>query len=236
MPASTDATTHEHLTGKATKSLLVRGGVVPYRLLTRYKAPLQLKGRRVSLRTLVTMDYEAWRDVQARCRDWLATWKLDPIGGPHEETEGRASFAVRCAKQTRSRRLGTSFAFGIFVSDRFAGYISLFSIERGAKQSAEIGYWVDQQLAGQGLAPEAVTVLLRFAFERLGLHRVQFSIGQSNTASRRVVEKIGLRCEGQLQRYVHVNDAWEDRLLYAITAEEWEERRQTLLDTWLHEG
>ena len=80
---------------------------------------------------------------------------------------------------------------------------------------------------------EAVVVLLRFAFEELHLHRVQIAIIPRNTSSLRVVDKIGLRSEGVAERYLEINGVWEDHVRYAVTSEEWDERRDELLTAWL---
>jgi ribosomal-protein-alanine N-acetyltransferase len=87
--------------------------------------------------------------------------------------------------------------------------------------SASIGYWVDEELAGAGLTPEAVVVVLQFAFETLHLHRVEVAIIPRNTASRRVVEKLALRNEGVALGFLEINGEWEDHVRYAMTAEEW---------------
>ena len=81
--------------------------------------------------------------------------------------------------------------------------------------------------------PEALVVLTRFAFEELGLHRLQIAIIPRNKASRRVVEKLGLREEGIAARYLEINGTWEDHVRYAITAEEWQERAPELRQRWL---
>ncbi len=96
-----------------------------------------------------------------------------------------------------------------------------------------MGYWIDQDCAGHGYVPEALVVLARFAFEDLGLHRLQVAIVPRNQPSRRVVEKLGLRCEGTAERYLEINGVWEDHLRYAITAEEWAQRGQQLLAQWV---
>ncbi len=96
----------------------------------------------------------------------------------------------------RERQLGTGFGFGIFLEGRFAGEITLSSIQRGPFQNGAIGYWIDEELAGSGLVPEAVVVVLQFAFETLRLHRIEVAIIPRNFASRRVAEKLGLRNEG----------------------------------------
>ncbi len=72
--------------------------------------------------------------------------------------------------------MGSGYGFGIFVADRFVGEITLSSIQRGPFQNAFVGYWVDEAMAGQGIAPEATVAILRFAFEELGLHRVEIAI------------------------------------------------------------
>ena len=133
----------------------------------------------------------------------------------------------------RERQLGSGFGFGIFKDDQFCGEVTLSSVQRGPFQNASIGYWIDQEYAGQGLVPEAVVVVLRFAFESLGLHRVEISIIPRNAASRRVVEKLGLRNEGVAERFLEIDGRWEDHIRYAITAEEWSTRRAQLLTTWL---
>src|SRR5947208_1195250 len=116
--------------------------------------------------------------------------------------------------------MGSGFSFGIFVDGRVDGEINLSSIKRGPFQNAYVGYWIDEALAGNGYMPEAVVVLLRFAFEELGLHRVQIAIIPRNRPSRRVVEKLELREEGIAERYLEINGTWEDHVRYAITAEE----------------
>ena len=74
--------------------------------------------------------------------------------------------------------------------------------------------------------------MLRFAFEDLDLHRLQVSIIPRNRPSRRVVEKLGLRNEGVAVRYLQIDGRWEDHIRYAITAEEWAERRDGFLADW----
>ena len=59
------------------------------------------------------------------------------------------------------------------------------------------------------------------------------SIIPRNAASHRVVEKLALRNEGIAVRYLEINGAWEDHVRYALTAEEWIERRDELLADWV---
>jgi len=183
----------------------------------------ELVGRRVRLRPLRDDDYEAWSEVRSRCRDWLLPWEPRPAGAPYP-SEDRTSFITRCSMRERERQLGTGYGSG---SSRWAlrrRDEPLVGLARGF-QNADVGYWVDQAQAGRGYVPEACVLLFRFAFEEIGLHRVQISIIPRNRPSRRVAQKLWLRGEGIALRYLEIDGRWEDHVRYAVTTEEWTERR-----------
>lgn len=190
-------------------------------------------GRHVVLRPLVVEDFPAWREVRSRNADWLLKWEPQRVVGAPDPVESRDAFAVRCGARHREGQLGTGFGYGVFVDGHFAGEINLSIVQRGPFQSSYVGYWIDEERAGKGYTPEALVLLFRVAFEDLHLHRVQISIIPRNTASRRVVEKVGLREEGLAQRYLEINGTWEDHIRYAMTVEEWELRRDELLADWV---
>ena len=75
-------------------------------------------------------------------------------------------------------------------------------------------------------------MICRFAFEELGLHRLEICIVPRNTNSRRVMEVLGIREEGIAERYLEINGTWEDHMRYAITAEEWQARRNEFAANW----
>lgn len=191
-----------------------------------------LIGRRVLLRPLAVEDFAAWREVRRRNADWLVKWEPQRTPGAPDPVENRDAFAVRCGARQRERQLGTGFGYGVFIDGHFRGEINLSIVQRGPFQSAYVGYWIDEACAGHGYMPEAVVLLLGAAFDELRLHRIQISIIPRNTASRRVVEKLAIRDEGVAQRYLEINGTWEDHIRYAITAEEWEQRRAELTTAW----
>ena len=92
---------------------------------------------------------------------------------------------------------------------------------------------MDEAQAGNGYTPEALVVAMQFAFDQLRLHRVQVAIIPRNGPSNRVVAKVGIRSEGVAVRYLEINGQWEDHTRYAMTAEEWAERRDELMAAWI---
>jgi ribosomal-protein-alanine N-acetyltransferase len=129
--------------------------------------------------------------------------------------------------------MGAGYGFGVFAEGDFAGEMNLSSIQRGPFQNAYVGYWIDEAKAGKGYTPEALVVVCRFAFEEIALHRLQIAIIPRNRSSRRVVEKLRIRDEGVALRYLEINGVWEDHVRYAVTAEEWAERRDELRGDWV---
>lgn len=202
----------------------------------RLPSTVELSGRRVVLRPIVAGDFEQWREVRRANAAWLGPWEPARAPGAPDVVEDRAAFAMRCEARQREFDLGVGYGFGIFVAGSLVGEINLSSVQRGAFQSAYVGYWVDHRQAGLGYVPEALVTVARWTFEELGLHRLQVAIIPRNTRSRRVVEKLGLREEGVAVRYLEINGVWEDHVRYAITAEEWAEWGSTLVGQWLVEG
>jgi ribosomal-protein-alanine N-acetyltransferase len=192
-----------------------------------------LYGRRVTLRPLTPEDFPAWREVRRRNTAWLTKWEPRRPSGHPDIVEDPSAFAARCNARQRERQLGAGFAFGVFVGNAFAGEMNLSSVQRGPFQNAYVGYWVDEARAGNSYTSEALVVVSRFAFEEISLHRLQISIIPRNKASRRVVEKLALRCEGTAERYLEINGLWEDHMRFAFTSEEWAERRDQLLKQWV---
>lgn len=192
-----------------------------------------LYGRRVLLRPLVGDDFAQWREVRRRNVDWLTKWEPQRPAGQSDPAEDPRAFSARCSARKREREVGTGYGFGVFAEGALRGEMNLSSVQRGPLQSCYLGYWIDEAVAGRGYTPEALVVAARFAFETLGLHRIQAAIVPRNAASLRVAEKLGLRNEGLAERYLEINGVWEDHFRFAMTAEEWGRRGPELAAIWI---
>jgi ribosomal-protein-alanine N-acetyltransferase len=112
------------------------------------------------------------------------------------------------------------FPFTVLYDGHFAGQLNVGGVVRGSLHSAHLGYWLDRAVAGRGVMPTAVALVTDHCFGPVGLHRVEVNIRPENTASRRVVEKLGFREEGLRRKFLHIAGEWRDHISYALTRDE----------------
>jgi RimJ/RimL family protein N-acetyltransferase len=88
-------------------------------------------------------------------------------------------------------------------------------------RQGELGYALHAGYQGRGLAAEAARAMLRLGFEDLGLHRIQASVIDGNTASTKLLERLGMHQEAHLIESLHFKGEWSDDLIWAIREQEW---------------
>lgn len=181
--------------------------------------PVVLTDGPVVLRPYRRSDAQAWAEVRRRNEKWLAQWEPTPYGSWHE-LNSPASFRAVYADLKRSARQGSAMPFAVCYEDKLVGQLTLGNIVRRAFCSAYAGYWVDSAVAGRGVIPTALALSVDHAFRVGGLHRIEINIRPENKASRRVVEKLGIREEAYHPRYLHIDGAWRDHVGYAVTTED----------------
>ena len=103
---------------------------------------------------------------------------------------------------------------------RIAGVVNLNEIVLGAFRSAYLGYYGMAWCAGQGLMTEAVRLATSFAFDTIGLHRVEANIQPDNVRSIALVRRLGFRHEGFSPRYLRIGGAWRDHERWALLADD----------------
>jgi len=148
-------------------------------------------------------------------RSWLRPWEATNPGAPN-------SFDVRSQLRGLIRQLDdeSGMPFVIEVQGVVQGQLNVANIMYGSVSSAVIGYWVSPEVAGRGVAPTSVALVTDYLMNQVGLHRVEIDVRPENTASLRVIEKLGFRYEGIKQRYIHINGDWRDHYIFALTGEE----------------
>ena len=100
------------------------------------------------------------------------------------------------------------------------GFFNLSQIFRGPFMNAYLGYAVGQAYAGQGYMGEGIELVLGYAFETLGLHRLEANIQPANATSIALAKRAGFRLEGFSPRYLKIDGQWRDHERWAIVAED----------------
>lgn len=152
-------------------------------------------------------------------------WEATPPGfdNPRTSWSDRQSISIYTAMMRSLRRQakeGTALPFAITYEERFVGQLTVGNVVRGAFNSAYVGYWVDQGVAGHGVMPTALALVVDHCFGPARLHRIEANIRPENVASKRVVEKLGFREEGLHQRYLAIDGDYRDHIGYAVTVED----------------
>jgi RimJ/RimL family protein N-acetyltransferase len=118
---------------------------------------------------------------------------------------------------------GTLYQWGIELERELVGTCTLAGIDREHRR-AELGFAVLRRRWGRGVASRALPAVIDFAFERLGLHRLEADADPRNEASLRVLERLGFRREGLLrERYFQEGEA-QDAVVFGLLRREWRER------------
>lgn len=174
----------------------------------------RIDGEGVYLRAPELRDYQDWADVREASRNFLTPW--EPTWAQDETSRG--SYRYKLRRYTEDARDDKAHALFVFreTDDALVGGVTLSNIRRGVAQTASLGYWAGQMHAGKGFTTAAVRAVLRYAFEDLGLHRVEAACQPDNIASRRVLQKCGFTQEGVARAYLKINGAWRDHLLFGI--------------------
>lgn len=181
--------------------------------------PAVLRHGRVTLRPIRLSDYGAWREVRLRNERWLGPW--EPTATQSWTARHRLRSFLRLRSQLRyAARTDRMVPFILDIDGQLAGQVNLGPMLRGVLRSADIGYWIDQRYAGQGLVPIGVALAVRHAFSECGLHRVHAAVRPENEASLRVMAKLGFREEARYQRYLDIDGDWRDHIGFALTTDD----------------
>jgi len=135
-----------------------------------------------------------------------------------------AAPGTEAAYRAYVRRARTPSHVGYLIRLRrtreLVGVAGVSEIVRGAFRSAYLGYYAFTPHEGQGLMREGLSLVIRQAFGRLGLHRLEANIQPGNRASRRLVRALGFRREGFSPRYLKIRGRWRDHERWALLADE----------------
>lgn len=139
-------------------------------------------------------------------------------------------FAVRFVAPERLDVLLVVERAGAIIGDLMVKIEDAWAPPHAAPQArgvqAELGWSLRPEETGRGYATEAVEAVLMTCFEQLGLRRVTANCFAANTASRRLMERVGMRREAHtVKDSLHPSGEWMDGYSYALLADEWRRRK-----------
>lgn len=174
----------------------------------------ELRSERLALRPPRRSDLDDLHAAITESLPDLVRW-LPWARADHARADSRRY--LRAAQGARSAR--SAFEFAIFArqDDTFLGMGSLHRLD-WPRRSCGLGYWIRRGCWGKGYASEAAATLVVHAFESLRLHRVEALVALENTASHRVIEKLGFTREGVARRIERVNGDYLDHVQYSLLA------------------
>lgn len=175
---------------------------------------LTLSGQDILVRPPQMEDFGAWADLRDRSRAFLTPW--EPTWPEDDLT--RTAFRRRIKRYHSEIARDESYPFFVFATEGtpLYGGLTLGNIRRGAAQTGTLGYWMGAPFAGKGIMQKAVALVCAHGLRALGLHRIEAACLPENAASIRLLEKAGFQREGFARRYLSINGARRDHILFAL--------------------
>ncbi|MFI1253225.1 GNAT family N-acetyltransferase [Streptomyces netropsis] len=176
--------------------------------------PINLTTERLVLRPFVPADRDT---VHAACQDPDIP-RYTSVPSPYTAEDARTFIEETAPDGWRDDSM---YTFGLFTreDDRLVGSMCLVRLAqlRAPERQAELGYWTAKDQRGRGYTAEAAREVIRWAFEELGVERLEWYAEAGNEGSRGVALKAGFTMEGTMRSKIVYNgtrrDAWVGSLL-----------------------
>ena len=170
----------------------------------------------VSIRPLHVRDADTLAALYTANREFLA-----PFDPPRPDGFATSAAQRRELKALeRERDADRLERFLIRADGEPAGVISVSRISRGPFQNAGLGYWIAEPMNGRGIATRAVGLVCEWGFGPAGFHRLEAATLVDNAGSQTVLRRNRFTEIGLSPKYLFINGAWRDHVLFARTAED----------------
>lgn len=174
-----------------------------------------IKGKRVVLRLPIQSDSAEFLAVNRRSAKFNRG-----LASPPTTMKQFEAFVNRNAKPD-----GACFLICRAQDGAVMGSIALSQIFHGGFRSAYVGYQIGEEFSRQGYMTEALQLMLRYAFVKLKLHRLEANIQPENAPSIALVKRAGFVKEGYSRRYLKISGRWRDHERWAILVEDWRKQK-----------
>jgi ribosomal-protein-alanine N-acetyltransferase len=177
-----------------------------------------INAKRVRLRWVTEADVDALYRIFSN-PEVMRYWSTPPLA----DRDAAVELLEEIHDGFRHRR---SLKWGISrrSDDALIGTATLFNLDQN-NHRAELGYGLDRAEWGQGYMQEALTALVAYAFNDLGLYRLEADVDPRNSASIKTVDRLGFQREGYLRERWNVGGEIQDALFFGLLRPEWEKMR-----------
>lgn len=170
----------------------------------------QLNTERLALRNLTPENTEEMLDYYIRNEEHLRQYEPTRDSGFYTY-DGQKEILTESFRQFID---GTSIDLGIFKDEKLIGKIKLSNIVYGILRNAFVGYSIDKEHQGKGYMKEALNTVCSYAFEEMGLHRLEASTLMDNSRSQGVLKACGFNELGISEKYLYINGEWRDHKIF----------------------
>ncbi|PPA70360.1 GNAT family N-acetyltransferase [Jeotgalibacillus proteolyticus] len=174
---------------------------------------MSLSNERISLREFT---YSDWTEVHKYASQEVVC-QYQPWG-PNKKEDSKEFVSQAMKDAEREPRI--RFVLAIMYKEFLIG-AGEFNIKDFTNKVGEIGYIVNPDYWGKGVATEVAALLIDFGFKELNLHRIYATCDPRNIGSSRVLEKAGMVKEGRLREDLLLKDGWRDSFVYSVLEHEW---------------
>ncbi|MER5768354.1 GNAT family N-acetyltransferase [Streptomyces sp. NPDC001985] len=186
-----------------------------------YAIPLESPGgTSAELRPLEPWHAEEFLAHMDRGREYIGTY----VGLPDVTTD-LASVRAYLQAYAGKRAADSGGLHGIWLDGTLVGGV-LFRLFDADAGTCEVGCWLEPAAVGNGLVTRAASVLIDWAVERRGIHRVEWVVSSGNSASIRVAERLGMRLDGVMRQTYLYRGVRHDMEVWSTLAPEWRARRE----------
>lgn len=171
---------------------------------------LEIDGKRITLKNLSPVYAQEMLEYYINNKEHLL--EVEPTrDNSFYELETQRNILIESYKQYMN---GTALDMGIFKDEKLIGKIKLSNIVYGVFKSAFVGYSIDKNCQGKGYMKEALGLILKYAMENMGLHRIEASTLLDNEKSKGVLKACGFKEMGINEGYLFINGQWRDHITF----------------------
>jgi ribosomal-protein-serine acetyltransferase len=145
-------------------------------------------------------------------REWL------PWVDNMRSIENLKNYIVKCKKENEQ---GSDFGYVIIYNNIVAGRIGIHNIDQQNK-IASIGYWLAEDFAGKGIITKSCKAIINYAFDELGLNRIEIKCGTGNFKSKAIPMRLNFKEEGIIRQGEFVNNKFIDLFIFSMLKTEWQ--------------